>query len=158
MIIELKERLDKMSDSQISDICKRMKINRKNDKNKKIKTLLLPLISSYSFGDNDNITVTFIKKEFPEYDVKVGAKDTGDIRFEYNVCRDTFVKILTEIKNARDTDNAFGVFSKIIENRKEFCEKFSEHVNSITKVCGEVQTSNRIFKILPNPITCERLR
>jgi hypothetical protein len=69
-VIRLKERLDKMSDSQVLNICKRMniKIKRVNDKNKKIKSLLLPLISSYSFGDN--ITVTFTEKEFPEYDVK----------------------------------------------------------------------------------------
>ena len=54
-VIRLKERLDKMSDSQILNICKRMNIN--GGRNKKIKSLLLPLISSYSFGDN--ITVTF---------------------------------------------------------------------------------------------------
>jgi len=157
-VIELKERLDKMSDTQILNICKRMNIKTKgeNDKNKKIKSLLLPLISSYSFGDN--ITVTFTEKEFPEYDVNVDAKGTGNISFEYNVCRDTFTNVLTEIENAENTDNAFGVFSKIIEHRKEFCKKFSEHVNSITKACKTVATPNRVIKILPNPNTCERLR
>ena len=62
-VMKLKERLDKMSESQISDVCKNMKIKEgikeeikgKNDRNRKIKTLLLPLISSYSFGDNIGI-------------------------------------------------------------------------------------------------------
>ena len=130
--------------------------NEKNEKNKKIKSLLLPLISSYSFGDN--ITVTFTEKEFPEYDVKIDAKDTGNISFEYNVCEETFVKILEDIENAQNTDNAFGVFSKIMEHKKEFCRKFSQHVNSITKACRTVETPNRVIKILPNPITCEILR
>jgi hypothetical protein len=154
------ERLGKMSDSQISDVCKKMKIKEKikgkNDRKRKIKTLLLPLISSYSFGDN--IMVTFTEKKFPEYEVRVIVKDiiiNNTIIFKYNVCKDTFVKILTEIKNVSDTEN---VFSKIIKNRKKFCKKFSEHVNNIKKVCEKVQTPNRIFKILPNPITCERLR
>lgn len=161
-VIRLKERLDKMSDSQISEICKRMNIKGGNDKNKKIKSLLLPLISSYSFGDN--ITVTFTEIEFPKYDVNVDAKGTGNISFDYNVCRDTFTKVLTDIENAKNTDDAFGVFSKIMEHRKEFCRKFSEHINSITNVnsmtkpCRTVATPNRVIKILPNPITCERLK
>lgn len=102
--------------------------------------------------------VTFTEKKFPEYEVRVIVKDiiiNNTIIFKYNVCKDTFVKILTEIKNVSDTEN---VFSKIIKNRKKFCKKFSEHVNNIKKVCEKVQTPNRIFKILPNPITCERLR
>lgn len=156
-VIELKERLDKMSDSQVLNICKKMKINGGRNKNKKIKSLL-PLISSYSFGDNDNIMVIFREKVFPEYDVQVIVKDipTYDmIAFEYNACRDTFFEILTEIENIRDTEI---VFSKIIEHRKEFCKKFSEHVNSITKACKTIQTPKRVIKILPNPNTCERLR
>ena len=43
-------------------------------------------------------------------------------------------------------------------DKKEFCKKFSEHVNSITKACKTVATPNRVIKILPNPNTCERLR
>ena len=74
------------------------------------------------------------------------------------MCTDTFTKVLTDIENAQNTDDAFGVFSKIMEHRKEFCRKFSEHINSITKACKTVATPNRVIKVLPNPITCERLR
>ena len=155
-ITKLQERLEKMNDSQISEICKRMKINRGRNRNKKIKSLLLPLISSYSFGDN--IKVTFTEIEFPKYEVHVTAKDISGYNtliFEYNVCIDTFTKILTEIENGRNTEI---VFNKILEHQKEFCKQFSEHVNTITKACKTVKTSKRVIKILPNPITCERLK
>ena len=97
-VIRLKKRLSKMSDSQISEICKRMKIASTQNKKRKIKQLLSPLMLSYSF--DGNINVEFTEKKFPIYNVTVTTKlkkTYNQIEFEYDVCNQTFPEILSEI-------------------------------------------------------------
>ena len=155
-VIRLKKRLSKMSDSQISEICKRMKFTSTQNKKRKIKQLLSPLMLSYSF--DGNINVEFTEKKFPIYNVTVTTKlkkTYNQIEFEYDVCNQTFPEILSEIY-----DNIYRglVFQVIFINSEELCRQFSKHVNNIKKVCKKITKKGiRNFSKLANPVTCKTL-